>query len=51
VEKALLHAIVCTNILENVPGKGLVQLPSNETHYDSDQPDDGRNSDEIGADV
>ena len=51
VEEALLHAIISTDVLQNVPSEFLVQLPGNEAHADGHDADDGRDSNEIRSHV
>jgi hypothetical protein len=51
VEESLFHSIISTNVLENIPGKLLVQLPRNEDHDNGRQCDDGRDGNEIRPDV
>jgi len=50
VQETLLHAVVSTNLLENVPGKLLVQLPRYEGHEHRGHGDDAGNGHEKGAD-
>lgn len=44
MEESLLHAIIGSDMLENVPGELLVQLPGDETVADGTDTDDARNS-------
>lgn len=45
VQEALLHAVVCANDLQNVPGELLVKLPGNESHAEGCKRNDSRNGD------
>lgn len=51
MQEAFLHAIIGTNVLEDVPRKNLVQLPRHEAHTDATQPNNSRDGDEVGPDV
>lgn len=51
VEESLLHAIVGTNVLQNVPGIFLIDLPRDEAHADSSHGNDGGYSDEEGLHI
>ncbi len=49
-EEPLLHAVVGTDLLEDVPGKLAVELPGHEARGDGSHSDDDRNGDEEGPD-
>src|SRR3569833_355571 len=42
VEESLLHPIVGTNLLQDIPGEHLVELPGDETHHHRRHGDDDR---------
>lgn len=46
MKKSFLHTIICTNVLQNIPGKFLIQLPRDECHANSCQSNDAGNRDE-----
>ncbi len=51
MEETLLHAVVCANVLEDIPGEFLIQLPGAKGHADGGESNNGRNGDEKGLDV
>lgn len=51
VKESLLHPVVGTNVLEDIPGELLVELPGDEDHDDGAQADDARDDAEEGNDV
>lgn len=51
VQEAPLHPVVGADLLENVPGELLVQLPSDEAHTKRAQRNDDWDSDEKGQAV
>lgn len=46
MKESLLHAIICSNVLQNIPRKFLVQFPCNKRHTHGHEADDGGNRDE-----
>lgn len=51
VEESLLHSIIGSNVLQNVPGEFLVQFPSNETEADGANRNNARDSDQNAPNV
>lgn len=47
MKESLLHAIIGTNVLENIPGILLVNLPRKEAHNEGSKGDDGRDSHQV----
>lgn len=47
VKESLLHAIIGTNVLENIPSILLVNLPRKEAHNEGSKGNDGRDSHQI----
>ena len=51
MKESLLHTVVGTNVLENVPSILLVDLPRKETHDKSSEGNDGGNSHEVRLNI
>lgn len=51
VEEALLHAVISTNVLENVPSVFLVDLPGDKDHANGREGDNGRDGNQVRLDI
>lgn len=51
MQESLLHAVIGTNILKNIPSKLLIELPSDENHENCGKGNDGRNGDQKRLDI
>lgn len=51
MKEPLLHAIVGTNILQDIPSKLLVELPRHKDHANCAEGNNGRDGDKIRLDI
>lgn len=51
MQEALLHAVIGTNVLENVPSKLLIELPGNVYHDNGGDSNDDRSGDKVSLDI